>query len=211
MGVLGAVATVGGALIGSRSTKKASQAQIDAANKSAELEKYIFDQQRADQMPWLQAGQTALSDLALANHTPFRFTYNELTADPGYQFRVDQANKALERSASARGGLFSGATGRSLAQLNQDMASQEYNNAYNRAYTARNDYLNRLASMAGLGQTTASNLGQAGQSYAGNVSNIYGQMANAQSALYGAQASNWNNALQGGAQLYSLYKMGAYK
>lgn len=211
MSVIGAIASVGGALIGAHSTKKAAKAQAAAADRAAELEKYMFDQQRADQLPWLQTGQAALSQLAAANNTPFSFSYNELTADPGYQFRMDQANKALERSAAARGGLFSGATGRSLTQLNQDMASQEYGNAYNRAYTARNDQLNRLASMAGLGQNTASNLGQAGQNYAGNVSNIYGQAANAQAASYGAQANAWNNALQSGAQMYSLYKMGAYK
>lgn len=211
MGILGAVATVGGALIGANASKKAAQAQTTAADKSAALERYMFEQQRADQLPWLQTGQAALNHLAQANNVPLNFTYNSMTADPGYKFRQDQANKAIERSAAARGGLFSGGTMRSLSQLNQEMASQEYGNAYNRASTARNDHLNRLASMAGLGQTTAANLGNAGQQYATSVGNIYGQAANAQAASYGAQANSWNSAINNGLQAYSLYKMGAYQ
>lgn len=210
MGILGAVATVGGALIGANSSKKATQAQTAAADKSAELERYMYEQTRQDQLPWMQAGQQALSQLGQANNTPFNFNYNAMTADPGYQFRQTEANKALERSAAARGGLFSGATGRSLSRLNQDMASQEYGSAYNRAYTTHNDQLNRLASMAGIGQNTASNLSQAGQNYSGSMSNIYGQAANAQAAGYGAQAQNWGNMVNNGMQAYSLYKMGAY-
>lgn len=210
MGILGAVATVGGALIGANSSKKATKAQTAAADKSAELERYMYEQTRQDMLPWMQAGQQALSQLGQANNTPFNFNYNAMTADPGYQFRQTEANKALERSAAARGGLFSGGTGRSLSRLNQDMASQEYGAAYNRAYTSRNDQMNRLASMAGIGQNTASNLSQAGQNYSGNMSNIYGQAANAQAAGYGAQAQNWGNTVNNGMQAYSLYKMGAY-
>ena len=210
MGILGAVATVGGALIGANSSKKATKAQTAAADKSAELERYMYEQTRQDQLPWMQTGQQALNHLSQANLIPFSFDYNSMMADPGYQFRQTEANKALERSAAARGGLFSGGTGRSLSRLNQDMASQEYGAAYNRAHTSHNDQLNRLASMAGIGQNTAANLSQAGQNYSGNMSNIYGQAANAQAAGYGAQAQNWGNVMNNGMQAYSLYKMGAY-
>lgn len=211
MGILGAVASVGGALIGANATKKAVKAQTAAADRSAELQRQMFEQTRQDQMPWMQAGQQALSQLGQANNTPFNFQYNDMTADPGYMFRQAESNKALERSAAARGGLFSGGTGRSLSRLNQDMASQEYGAAYGRAYSSHNDHLNRLSSMAGIGQTTASNLGHTGQNYAGSMGNIYGQAANAQAAGYGAQAQNWGNAINNGMQAYTLYKMGAYK
>lgn len=207
MGVLGAVASIGGALIGANSSKKATKAQTKAAEDSTALQKYMFEQQRADQAPWLQAGANALNTLAAMTSQPFQFNYQ---ADPGYQFRLDQANKALERSAAARGGLFSGGTMRSLTQLNQDMASQEYGNAYNRAYGQYTDNLNRLQSLAGYGQNTATNLGNAGQNMANQVSNNYGQAANAQAASYGAQANAWGNVLNNGSQAYSLYKMGAY-
>jgi hypothetical protein len=56
-----------------------------------------------------------------------------LANDPGYQWRMDQGRKALEASAAARGGLFSGATGKALVDYGQGLASQEYDKAYGRA------------------------------------------------------------------------------
>lgn len=103
--------------------------------------------------------------------------------DPGYQFRLQQGQQALERSAAAKGNLLTGGTAKDLTDYAQGAASNEYQNVYNRALEGyqtnyntfannqANQY-NRLASMAGLGQTTAQNLGSLGQSAAGNVSNI---------------------------------------
>jgi hypothetical protein len=210
MSILGAVASIGGALIGSSATKKASQAQTASADRALALQQQQYDQQRADMAPYLQQGYQSLAQLNAENQKPFSFSYNDMTADPGYEFRQQQANKALERSAAARGGLFSGATGRSLSALNQDMASQEFNSAYGRAYGAHNDRLNRLSSLAGVGQTTATNLGNAGQNYASNAGNIMGQQANAQAANYGAQAGLWSGAMNNIAGMANLYKMGAY-
>ena len=51
------------------------------------------------------------------------------------------------------------------------MGSQEYQNAFNRYYNERNQMLNPLQSLAGVGQTSANTLGNAGQNYASNVGN----------------------------------------
>ena len=56
-----------------------------------------------------------------------------LANDPGYQFRQDEARKALEASALARGSGMSGATLSALQRQSQDLASQEYGSAWNRA------------------------------------------------------------------------------
>lgn len=204
------VGSVAGALVGASATKKATKAQTASADKALALQQQQFDQQRADMAPYLQQGYQSLAQLNAENQKPFSFNYNAMTADPGYDFRQQQANKALERSAAAKGGLFSGATGRSMTTLNQDMASQEYSNAYQRAYSSHNDRLNRLSALAGVGQTAATNLGSAGQNYANNSSDIMGQKANAQAAGYGAQANMWNGAINNMNQMSSLYKMGAY-
>ena len=66
-------------------------------------------------------------------------------ADPGYGFRLSEGMKALERSAAARGGLMSGGTGKALQRYGQDLASQEYGNAFQRFQQDR-------AARAGLGQ-----------------------------------------------------------
>ena len=53
--------------------------------------------------------------------------------DPGYQFRIDQGNKAIQSSAAARGTLLTGGTLKALAGYSQGLASNEYGNVFNRA------------------------------------------------------------------------------
>ena len=101
--------------------------------------------------------------------------------DPGYKFRLQQGNDAIQRSAAARGGLLTGGTAKALSDYAQGSASQEYGNVYNRALsTFDNNYnqfnndqtnkFNRLASLAGFGQTAAGQLSNAGNNAANNVS-----------------------------------------
>lgn len=52
----------------------------------------------------------------------------EFEADPGYQFRLEQGEKAINRGASARGNALSGATMQALGSFNSGLASQEYGN-----------------------------------------------------------------------------------
>lgn len=99
------------------------------------------------------------------------FSMADFEADPGYAFRLSEGMKALERSASARGGLFSGGTLRGLTRYGQDVASNEYLNAYNRFQTNRNTRYNFLAGLAGLGQQSASQLVNAGMNSATNIGN----------------------------------------
>lgn len=99
------------------------------------------------------------------------FSETNFTADPGYAFRLSEGMKALERSAAARGGLLSGTTMKGLQRYGQDLASQEYQNAFNRYYAERNAALNPLQSLAGVGQTSTQQLGSAGQNYATTVGN----------------------------------------
>lgn len=103
--------------------------------------------------------------------------------DPGYQFRLEQGQKAIERSAAARGGLLTGGTLKDLTNYGQDLASNEYGNVYARTLqnyqTNRENFLtnqqnlyNRLMGVSGAGQNAASLLtGAAGQG-ASNVGNI---------------------------------------
>ncbi len=66
--------------------------------------------------------------------TPFAApTGAQLTADPGYQFRLQQGQDALERSGAARGVTNTGGTMKNILDYGQQAASQEYGNVYNRA------------------------------------------------------------------------------
>ena len=90
-----------------------------------------------DYAPWVEPDAFTYA----AYDQPDAFSYPEfapptgqqlLAEDPGYQFRLDEGRKALERSAAAQGTLRSGATLKGLMDYGQNTASQEYQRAYNR-------------------------------------------------------------------------------
>lgn len=124
------------------------------------------------------------------------FTLADFTKDPGYQFRLDEGRKALEASAAARGMLLSGATLKELDRYNQDFASGEYSNAYNRFNADRTTRFNRLASLAGVGQTSLQQTGQQGQQTANNIAENQLAAGNARAAGAIGQGNAINNGLQ---------------
>jgi hypothetical protein len=81
--------------------------------------------------------------------------------------------RALERSAAARGNLLSGGTLRGIQRFGQDLASQEYGNAFNRYQIERNARLNPLQSLMGAGQSATNvmtgNVGQSSQNQQANI------------------------------------------
>jgi hypothetical protein len=153
--------------------------------------------------------------------TPFQApTLNE-TNDPGYQFRMQQGQKAIERSASARGTLNTGGTMKAVARYGQDYASNEYDKVYGRALgeyqqaynifgNNQSNRWNRLASLSGMGQTAATNLGTWGGQYGANVGNLYTQQGNVLAAGQVGAANAWNagtgNATNSAIDLYSLWR-----
>lgn len=114
--------------------------------------------------------------------------------DPGYDFRFSQGVKALQNSAASRGTLLTGGTLKALAGFGQDMASQEYSNAFG-----------RQLSLAQLGENAAAGLGNTGTSYATNASNTLTGIGNAQGAATIAGANSYQNALGTPASLATLY------
>lgn len=203
-------AVVGSALIGSSAARSASGAQTQAAAQSADVSKAISDQQIALareqyaanvglQEPFRQAGikgQNRLMDvLGLSGNTGAQgygsaardFSMADFQADPGYAFRLSEGQKALERSAAARGGLLSGGTGKALQRFGQDLGSQEYTNAFNRYQVNRSNLLQPLQSLAGQGQTTANTIGNYGQAMTSDINASLGNYGtNASNALIGA-------------------------
>lgn len=133
------------------------------------------------------------------------FGLDKFKADPGYAFRMSEGMKALERSAASRGGLLSGATLKATQRYGQDLASQEYMNAFNRYQAERTGTLNPYQSLAGTAQTSANTLGSYAGQYGANVSNILGAYgSSAQSNIIGsgnAQAAGYmglGNIVSGG-------------
>ena len=195
-------AVVGSAVIGANASSKAAKSQAAATGQAADLEREMFARNIELNAPFREAGITALNKLVpmATEYTPFGM--DQFQADPGYSFRMSEGMKGLERSAAARGGLLSGGTLKGIQRYGQDMASQEYNNAFNRYQTERNARLNPLQSLAGVGQTTSQQLGQAGTQMAGNVGNLVTSGAAARASGYVGGANALTGALNTGLNYY---------
>jgi hypothetical protein len=197
-----ATAIVGSAVVGGYAANKAASTQAEAARQGIEAQERMFNRQIELQEPFRKAGEEALNKLIplSSNYTPFGMS--QFQADPGYGFRLSEGMKALDRTAAARGGLLSGATLKGAQRYGQDLASQEYTNAFNRYQTERNAQLNPLQSLAGLGQTATNTLtgaaGQMGQNYATG----YGNIGQARASGYIGSANALTSALGTGLNYY---------
>lgn len=198
------------AAINSDASHSAANKQSDAARYGADMQWKMYDQTRQDNMPALGARNTSLAQLLqmlgvggntkAANYGSMvrPFTGADLANDPGYQFGLNQGRDAIQHSAAARGGLYSGATMKALERYGQDYGGTKLGEAFQRNRQSTGDMFDRFASLAGLGQTGASQIGQAGMNAANNAGNYGIQGANAQAAaqMYGAnQLSNGFNSL----------------
>ena len=152
--------------------KQAASTEADAARYAADIQRQMFERQIQLQEPWRQAGITALNQLVplAQQYTPFGM--QQFQQDPSYGFRLAEGMKSLERSAAARGGLLSGAQMKGIQRFGQDLASQEYQNAFNRYQLEREARLKPLQSLAGVGQTTAQQLGEQAGQYGTRLGNI---------------------------------------
>lgn len=308
---LGAIGGIVGGIAGGNAAEDAANAQVQAANAAAQVQRDMYNQNRQDQMPWLNMGTGALAQLgylmginpvdvqmqqAMQNqqsgtntntstntsNTPRYFggdlspmygygSYNpawantdiarenllnmygqggnqagaggaansnmpnpmanpyaginqgmggfgslsrsfgmsDFQADPGYAFRMAEGQKALQRSAAAKGGLMSGAALKAINQYGQDLASQEYQNAYNRYNSNQTNLFNRLGSLAGVGQTSANTLGSLGQNSASNIANTMMDAGNARAGGIAGRANQWQSGLASlGSGLSSLFNGG---
>jgi hypothetical protein len=151
--------------------------------------------------------------------TPFQARDpNQIANDPSFKFQMDQGQQAIERSAAARGTLLTGGTMKGLARFGQGLASTfddkyynrdrgEYQQAYDIFNNNQTGQYNRLAGLAGLGQTSAGQLGGAGSSYGQSGGNTMTDIGNARAAGTVGSANAWNSALGGIANnvQYGMY------
>lgn len=119
-------------------------------------------------LPYSQAGEQALASMQAPG-------MEALENDPGYQFRLQQGQKALERSLAARGLGQSGAALKAAQEYGQGLASQTYD-----------DFYNRQAQLANMGYGAASGLGS-----------LDIGMGDARAAAMRAQLENRNRLLSG--------------
>jgi len=210
---------LGGAMLSANASAsaadKAAQAQLTASQQQIESNERTLATQREDQRPWREAGEAALKQLqagiADGSFDPKNFTF---TADPGYQWRLDQGQKAIERGASARGNLFSAGTQAAVGAYGQEFASNEYDRAYQRNAGAQNARFNALSAVAGTGQratdvitNATGNAGQLNNNAIGAGGNALAQGYLGQGAAWAGGWQNAAGAANTGIQNYLLYGM----
>jgi hypothetical protein len=194
------VAGIGGAIIGSNATSDAAESQAEGTANGIAENRRQFDITQANQAPYLAAGKVALGQLASENDT--ELDRGKIQMDPGYQFGLQQGQQAIARQTAAGGGRISGAALKAAAQYGTDYATTGYSAAYGRANQARTDRLNRLAALAGVGQTATQNIGALGAQTAGANSALMVAAGNNAGAAQIAQGNIWGDA---GNQLAALY------
>jgi len=125
------------------------------------------------------------------------------SSSPSYQFRFDEGQRALERSAAARGDLYSGGTGRELTRYGQEFGSQEFENDFRRFGQIAGDgaaATDATATAAGnFGQQAANNTIRAGEARASGYansgiaqSNMWSAVGRGIGGMYGlGQQSGW--------------------
>lgn len=182
--MVAAVVAVGSAVAGAAASNSASRraanAQTQASDQATAEQRRQYDQTRADQQPWMEAGRNALGQMERLNSGDF----SGFTESPDYAFARDQGIQAIDRGAAARGGLLSGGADADRISFASGLATQNYNNFYN-----------RLAGLSGTGQTTASGLGTLGANAANNIAGNINAAGNARASSYTNQGNQWGNAL----------------
>lgn len=187
--IIGGVASIGGALIGSSAAKKAAKAQTASDQAAIAEQQRQFDLTRADLAPWREVGGQAIHgayDMLQPGY--------DYTASPGYQWRLGQGEAAIQGGAAAKGHLLSGGTLKDLATFGQGLAAQDYG-----------DQFNRYSTLAGLGNSATQAGGQFGQNTANSISSLLQNQGQAKASGYQNQAAAINGGLGNIATLAGLF------
>lgn len=171
---VGAAGSVIAARSASSAQNKATAAQTASYDYATAEQARQYDLSRADNQPWLQAGQNALSSLTRLNSGDL----SGFNASPDYNFRLNEQNRALTARNAALGIQDSGAAQRAALQYSGNLASGEFQN-----------YANRLSSLAGVGQTAAAQNQSLGSNYANSISNLATNQGNNLASSYQTQGA----------------------
>ena len=201
------LAAGGGAIVNGAASIFGANKQADAAKAGMREQGRQFDLSRADMLgargqmlrdlsPYKQAGTGALAQLqqAIMGGEGYQFS----PTDPGYQFRLQQGQQAMERAAAAQGGRLSGAQLKAAMNYNQGMASQEFGN-----------HVSRLSHLAAVGQNAATGAGQASMASAGQLASLGANYAGNMGNLHMANANAWANGAQGVANAVNNFGQNA--
>lgn len=190
-------------IFGADAASKAADAGVSASRDNIALARDIFNTARADNALFRDVGNRsalALGQLmGLVPKGPGPSPVDLFRKSPGYQFRLGEGVKALDRSAAARGLLRSGGTMKAVQRYGEGLASDEFNN-----------YVNRLGTLAGFGTNANASNQAAGANLQSGVTAANNAAAQARISGYGSQAGALGGAAGGAANAALLAKLAGW-
>lgn len=255
MAAAAGISAIGGlasGIIQSGAQDRATEAANKAAREALDFQRNQWQTTQTQLAPYRQFGTSALPEMqriageagsidptqdmgykpitTLQSPGQFQFNTTGDLADPSYQWRLNQGLAAVESSAAARGGYFSGNTGQALMDYGQGAASQEYanqfgrynqmlanymeqeafnadvyNQAFNRQFATNQNQYNQWAGIAGMGQNAINTTVGAGNQFATNASNIAMNQGANVAAGYQNQGNIWGNVIGNVANQFMSY------
>ena len=207
LGFLGAQEQAGAA-------ESASNLQYQATSEAAKQQREMFDILNAQQAPYRAAGGGALTKISEMmpqltqvpqGYKPFTSADLKTNLAPNYEFMLGQGLGATRQALNVGGGGSN--VERGGVKFAQDYASNAYQNAldnymkqeaqkFNQQQTGLGNVYNRLAGIAGIGQTATGQTANLGQSTAANI----GQLGIGGASALGAGQIGAANAMAGGYQ-----------
>jgi hypothetical protein len=174
-------ASILGGVLGGKGAKKAAKAEVALGRDALALQEKMFNKVWDGTAVGRELGQKSMGD-AYAMLQP---GYDYKTS-PGYDFRFDEGQRAVESSAASKGMLMSGGNLKDLVRFGDGVASADYGDSFNRYSTlaglgnaSMNTGANAASNFAQGGANTLQGIGQAKASgYAGMNQAIQGTLGN---------------------------------
>lgn len=208
----GLIAGLGGAY----AARQAANVQANAAKQAASGQQAMFNQVRADLLPWQAAGikgtgtLTDFIGLGLGQDPTqsrllrkFDPTMAELEATPGYQWSLGQGLKSVQSSAAARGLGSSGASYRGAIDYATGLAGTTYQQQLQNELAQRQLQFNMLQALSEGGRGAAAQSGQLGTTGQAAAGQFLTSAGAAQAGGYAGMANNL-----GGSLMYAASRPG---
>jgi hypothetical protein len=161
---------------GQKQANTVKDARADAINEMRQAR----DTARTDLSPWRTTGQNALLDVGnlagVNGPDAAQQAMGGFTTSPGYQFQMNEGLKSIDAGAAARGMLASGQTQKAEMGYAQGLASQNFDNYYNRLLGLSTQGLQAAGTSANASMNAGANIADTQTSAGTALANIYGNM-----------------------------------
>lgn len=230
----GIAASLASSKMQSDAAESAASMAAEQEQKGLEYQKKMYEDTVSRMSPYTEAGKTALGKLQteMDNQKQAEFGYKvpefnfSTYEDPGANYQMQRAQRALNSSSLARG-TAGGGFSKAMAEKQQELAGTAYKDSfgryidttklkygeatdkYNRDYGYQQDRYKLLSGLAERGQNAAGNLGTVASESGKQVGQSYGQigssLASGQIGTSNAITTGLGNALNQASSAYGMY------